>query len=165
MNLEILAINEKHIDGFGECLDTITRERRWLAAFEGFTPDYNREFVTGMIKNDHPHFVVLDNDEVVGWIFIRPARLPVSAHVGYLVMGLLPDYRGQGLGTKLMRTALEKAKNVGFKRVELEVFRHNKAGIALYEKFGFHHEGTRVRAAKLDEGYVDMLLMAIWQGD
>jgi ribosomal protein S18 acetylase RimI-like enzyme len=165
MELAIVPITEEHIDGFGNSLDTIARERRWLGAFEGFTPEFTNEFVTGMIENDHPFFVVLDGETVVGWVFVRPARLPVSAHVGDLVMGLLKDYRGQGLGTKLIQTAIEKAKNMGFLRIELEVFPHNTAGLALYEKVGFRHEGTRARAAKLDEGYVDMLMMATWLGD
>ena len=165
MELAIVPIVEEHIDGFGHSLDTIARERRWLGAFEGFTPDFTHEFVTGMIEKNHPFFVVLDGETVVGWVFIHPARLPVSAHVGDLVMGLLKDYRGQGLGTKLIQVAIEKAKITGLMRVELQVFPHNTAAIALYEKVGFRHEGTRAKAAKLDEGYVDMLMMAIWLGD
>lgn len=165
MTVQIVAIQEEHIDRFWQCLDAVARERRWLGAFEGYPIESTLVFVKSMIEQDNPQFVALDGDTVVGWIDINPATLPVSTHVGSLGMGLLADYRGQGIGKKLMLTALEKAKAKGIKRVELEVYRHNTAGIALYESVGFQHEGARSKAAKLDEGYVDLLMMSIWLGD
>ena len=165
MAVEIVAIQEGHIKSFWHCLDEVARERLWLGAFEGYPFESTREFVLGMIENDNPQFVAIDGEIVVGWIDINPSRLPVSTHVGGLGMGIRKAYRGQGIGTKLLQSALEKANAKGLKRVELEVYRHNTAGVALYEKFGFQHEGARIKAALLDEGYVDLLLMAVWIGD
>lgn len=165
MPVEIVPIQVKHIDGFWHCLDAVARERLWLGAFEGYPIDATRNFVKSMIDDDNPQFVALDAETVVGWIDISPSRLPVSPHVGGLGMGLLKGYRGQGIGTRLMQTALAKAKVKGLLRVELEVYKHNIAGIKLYEKMGFQHEGARVNAAKLDEGYVDLLMMSLWLGN
>jgi len=162
MPVEIVAIREEHIDGFWQCLDSVARERRWLGGFEAYPIESTREFIMGMIENDNPQFVALDSDKVVGWIDISPSRLPVSTHVGGLGMGLMKGYRGQGLGSKLMQAALDKAREKGLKRVELEVYPHNEAGIALYKKFGFREEGRRIKAAKLDEGYVDLIQMGLW---
>lgn len=162
--VEIVAIREEHIDSFWQCLDSVCRERRWLGGFEAYPIDSTREFVLGMIENKNPQFVALDDETVVGWIDVNPSGLPVSQHVGSLGMGILKGYRGRGLGRQLMQTALDAAKAKGLKRVELEVFRHNTAAIALYETMGFQHEGARLKAAELDEGYVDLLQMAIWLG-
>lgn len=165
MAVEIVAIQEEYIEGFWQCVDEVARERLWLGGFEAYPIESTREFVQGMIENDNPQFVALDGDTIVGWIDISPSRLPVSTHVGGLGMGIRKAYRGQGLGTKLMQIALEKATAKGLKRVELEVYRHNTGGIALYEKVGFQHEGARIKSAKLDEGYVDLLIMALWISD
>lgn len=165
MTVAIRMIRETDIDSFWACLDSVCRERLWLGSFEGYPIESTRKFVTDMIENDNAQFVAVDGETVVGWIDITPSRLPVSGHVGHLGMGVHRDYRGQGLGKRLILAALEKAKSNGLKRVELEVYRHNTAAIALYERVGFQHEGARMKAAKLDDGYVDLLQMALWFGE
>lgn len=37
-------------------------------------------------------------------------------------MGLIKDYRNQGIGTKLIKKAIAYAKKNGIKKIELEVF-------------------------------------------
>lgn len=164
MPVEIAYIREEHIEGFWACLDSVAKERRWLGAFEGYPLESMRKFVLGMIESDNAQFVALDGTKVVGWIDIGPSRLPVSPHVGSLGMGILAEYRGQGIGKRLMNAALAKAKANGLKRVELEVYPHNTAGIALYKSVGFIEEGRRKNAALLDEGYVDLVMMGLWFG-
>lgn len=164
MAVEIVYIREDDIEGFWNCLDSVARERRWLGAFEAHPLDAMRKFVLGMIENDNAQYVALDDGKVVGWIDISPSRRVISPHVGGLGMGILDGYRGQGIGKRLMTAALEKAKSRGIKRVELEVFAHNTAAIALYKRMGFVEEGRCKNAALLDEGYVDLIMMALWLG-
>ena len=45
--------------------------------------------------------------------------------------------RGLGLGKKLMDLCLEKAKEVGYKKIYLETLERMTAAGALYEKYGF----------------------------
>jgi len=52
-------------------------------------------------------------------------------------MYLAPTYRGQGLGKRLLAHALERAQQLGFRRVELETTSVLAAAIRLYESFGF----------------------------
>ena len=76
-------------------------------------------------------------------------------------MGLLPGYRGQGLGPALLEAVIREATRQDLTRIELEVFSANTRAIALYERFGFQHEGTK-RAARMLEGQVeDILCMAL----
>ena len=46
-------------------------------------------------------------------------------------------------------------------KLELHVFPHNEAAIALYESFGFEREGYRKRHYRRRDGYVDAILMAL----
>jgi len=76
-------------------------------------------------------------------------------------MGLLPDYRGRGLGERLIRATLDAARAAGFERIELSVYGRNERASVLYRKVGFVHEGTRVRGKKLDGRYDDVHLMGL----
>jgi len=67
-------------------------------------------------------------------------------HVGRLGMGILPAYRGQGLGRRLLREVLSRMFARGLLRVELEVFASNLPAIKLYEREGFVTEGRKRRA-------------------
>jgi len=77
-------------------------------------------------------------------------------------MGVHKDYRGQGLGTGLLDTTLDAAKEFGIERVELEVYTSNIRAIRLYDKFGFVHEGIKTKARKLDGEYYDIKVMALF---
>jgi ribosomal protein S18 acetylase RimI-like enzyme len=59
----------------------------------------------------------------------------VAADVPELGMALLPDYRGRGIGSILLRRALEIA-GISHRAVSLSVFAENPAR-RLYERFGF----------------------------
>ncbi|MCD4784916.1 MAG: GNAT family N-acetyltransferase [Candidatus Eremiobacteraeota bacterium] len=48
-----------------------------------------------------------------------------------------PDFRGQGLGTKLLNVVSSIAKSRGCKRIVLDVETEKKGAIRLYQKFGY----------------------------
>jgi L-phenylalanine/L-methionine N-acetyltransferase len=82
-------------------------------------------------------------------------------HVGRIGMAVRADWQSKGIGTALMEVAVDLADNwLGLTRIELEVYTDNRAGIALYEKFGFEMEGTHRRFAFRDGEYVDAYSMA-----
>jgi putative acetyltransferase len=73
-------------------------------------------------------------------------------------------WRGRGVGTALMDGAMRWARDAGVERVDLSVYPHNQAAIALYRVFGFVEEGRLIRHAKKSYGYEDEILMAVWLG-
>ena len=76
-------------------------------------------------------------------------------------MAVRDEWQGKGVGTELMRTALDLADNwLNLTRIELTVYTDNAAAVALYEKFGFEIEGTHRRYAFRDGGFVDACSMA-----
>lgn len=76
-------------------------------------------------------------------------------------MGIIHDYRGQGLGRRLITAALEKARQENFVRIELSVHADNSRAITLYEKTGFVTEGVLRRSVCIDGRYVDTISMAV----
>jgi ribosomal protein S18 acetylase RimI-like enzyme len=106
-------------------------------------------------------FVAARTDQIVGWCDISPQSCPSLAHRGDLGMGVHPSFRRQGLGRRLLQSALAAARTFGLERVELAVLTHNTAAVALYQSLGFEIEGTIRHAQKLDHGYGDDYIMAL----
>lgn len=78
----------------------------------------------------------------------------------YIVIGILAEYRGLGIGTQLFIKAENWAREQGMHRLELTVVAQNIAAIALYERRGFSIEGIRKDALLIDGQYRDELYMA-----
>lgn len=159
--MEIVRISAEHIESFHGTLDSVARERRYLAMLEAPPLDVLRSFVQDNITRGHSQFVVLSEGEVVGWCDVLPNLRPIHAHVGVLGMGLLPPYRGQGFGRRLLQRTLDAARANGLSRVELRVRQDNANAIALYRKIGFASEGMQRNACKIDGRYENLILMAL----
>ena len=76
--------------------------------------------------------------KVVGAVWVR-----IMHDYGYIddetpsfAISLLPHYRGQGIGTALMRAMLERLAQKGVKQVSLAVQKENYA-VSMYRKCGF----------------------------
>jgi RimJ/RimL family protein N-acetyltransferase len=159
--VDIVPISPGHIDSFHQTLDIVARERRYLAFFEAPPLETTRAFVLDNIKQGYPQFVVVADGEVVGWCDVTAKPRPIYAHVGVLGMGLLPQFRHQGLGTQLIRLSLDAARAFGFTRIELSVRQNNENAIALYKRFGFATEGFLRSGVKINGDYENLILMGL----
>lgn len=162
MDCTIEPIAEHHIAGFRDALDVVARERKYLAFLEAPPLESTAEFVRNNIKNDYVQFVAVSDGKVVGWCDIMPRNSrPVMAHVGVLGIGLLPAFRGCGIGRRLMTAALDKARAKNLTRIELGVREGNDNAMALYKKTGFQVEGLQKKAFRIDGVYENVYQMAL----
>jgi RimJ/RimL family protein N-acetyltransferase len=92
--------------------------------------------------------VAVASGRVVGMIHVE-----VSRH-GFGEFGMLVsrDWRRHGVGSALVRAAIDWAAGRGLHKLCLEVFAHNTAAIALYRKLGFVEEGRRARQYRRASG-------------
>ena len=159
---QIMPIAEDHIPGFRAAVDVVARERKYLA-FLAAPPlaDVTR-FVRDNIEHGYPQFVVVSAGTVVGWCDVLPnRRRVVYAHCGTLGIGLLPKFRGQGIGRRLMQRAIDAAFAFGLTRIELTVREDNVNAIALYKSLGFDIEGLHRNAVSIDGHYENLCSMAL----
>ena len=161
IHFNIVPITEAHIQGFWSAVDSVARERKYLAFLEAPLIHSTRDFVLNNIKGNWPQVVALSDSEIIGWCDITSLDRPIFAHTGTLGMGVLAPYRGQGVGTALISTALQKAKTKGLTRIELTVRENNTAAIALYKKFGFVVEGIHKNGVRIDGQYENHIFMAL----
>jgi len=161
MTANIVPITPELAAGYREALDVVAKERKFLRLLEAPPLERSLAFVSKNIAEGNPQFVAVLNGSVVGWCAICRSNDPWSTHMGTLGMGIVPSYRGMGIGKALITATIRDARRQGFHRVELEVWANNVNAITLYEKVGFQHEGRLRDAMLLDGGYRDLLVMGL----
>lgn len=159
--VEVVYADERYFKSFYEALAAVAKERIYIEMLEPPRFEDVAAFQKGLIQKNGPIFYAVENDKVVGWADIFPEDNPRLAHRGSLGMGILPDYRNKGLGQKLLAKAIEKAKEFGLEKIELNVYTSNVNAIKLYRKMGFTEEGLIKKYRKLDSRYFDCLVMAM----
>ena len=161
MGFEIVAIETKHFEGFHRALDSVSRERQFLAFLEAPPLDETKAFLANGLSSGHSRFVALAEGEVVGWCDITPKPRPVQQHVGLLGMGLVAAARSQGRGRALLEATIADAQMRGLSRIELTVFSDNLPAKRLYERVGFKVEGELKRDVLIDGIYKNSFCMAL----
>jgi ribosomal protein S18 acetylase RimI-like enzyme len=162
MTIIVRPIAETDIDGFYKALDVVARERKYLAFTEAPPIDTTVSFIRNNVEKDHAQFVAVSDGVIVGWCDVIPANdRTCHAHVGVLGIGIIPAFRGKGLGRELMTAAIAKARAKGLTRIELTVREQNTNAVALYKKLGFELEGTKKNAVRVDGVYENLYMLGL----
>jgi RimJ/RimL family protein N-acetyltransferase len=100
------------------------------------------------------------NDLVGVATFIREIRKKTIHKGGIYGVFVDPDYRGRGIGTKLLDLVIDKSFKIdGIKQINLSVTFSNKKASRLYEKAGFVPYGLEKAAFCVNDVFYDNLLM------
>jgi putative acetyltransferase len=79
-------------------------------------------------------FVAVDRDRPVGAIILKRISPVVGEVTGFYVR---PEYQGQGIGQRLLNTALSAAGDAGYEQLVLTTNKNLTVAISLYESCGW----------------------------
>ena len=161
MDIVIQPATLEMADSFRQALDVVAREHRYLIFQEAPPLESTRKFIAQVLAKGWSQFYALHEGKVVGWCDVVRDERPGRTHVGRLGIGILPEYRGQKIGARLLAATIADAFEKGLTRIELEVFAANERALALYKKFGFVEEGRQRHAHCLDGAYEDSICMVL----
>ncbi|MEH6939274.1 ribosomal protein S18-alanine N-acetyltransferase [Bacillus sp. JJ664] len=118
------------------------------------TPWTYDAFYNELHTNQFAHYVVAEVDqEIIGycglWVIIDEGHITNIA--------ILPEYRGNGLGEKLLIAVMDTARELGAETLTLEVRVSNDVAKGLYRKLGFQDGG--IRKSYYTDNYEDALVM------
>ena len=102
---------------------------------------WSEEILLQLASVDPTAWVAERNGSVVGFLI---GRIAVD-EFEILNMAVSPAHRRNGIGTKLLESALEFSRTAGSARAHLEVRASNEPAIALYARHGFTECGRRFR--------------------
>lgn len=145
----IAAIYNQGIEDGVATLETVLRDAEerdaWMAAK----------------SSRHPVLVATDSDgTVVGWASLNQFNpRPVYDHVVDISVYVERGQRGKGIGDKLIKALDVRARELGFHKMVLAAFPTNTPGMRLYQRNGFSTVGIYHEQGRLDDRWVDTILM------
>ncbi len=80
-------------------------------------------------------FIIESEGNIIGFLIGGYTAIPKRAHI--LSIAVLEDFRGQGLGRRILTYFLNSIGKLGYLSVKLEVNIDNHKAIKLYEEFNF----------------------------
>ncbi len=97
-------------------------------------------------------FELLEDDDgrLVGTVGLFPKEDGVCE---LRKMYLLPEARGKGLGKRIMDRILDRARSLGFRRIELETAAALVEAMGLYARYGFRPIDPEHLCARCDQAF------------
>jgi len=105
-------------------------------------------------------FVATVEGDVVGWVHLERPETAKLSHTAELTVGVLAQYRGQGIGGRLLDRGTEWAADRGCEKLYNSVPSTNETAIDFLEANGWEVEAVRADHYKLDEQYADEVMLA-----
>src|SRR5262249_23626392 len=109
-----------------------------------------------------PVIVAEAGGTVVGWASLNPFN-PRAAydHVADISVYVDRDWRGRGVGRRLLDRLVPPRPHRRYPQPVPAPFPFNAAGLALYERVGFHAVGVYREQGLLDGRWVDVVVMEL----
>ena len=105
-------------------------------------------------------FVATVDGEVVGWVHLKHPETEKLSHTAELTLGVTEEYRGRGIGSRLLERGLEWAGEQGFEKIYNSLPATNEAAIEFLAGRGWREEARRADHYRIDGEYVDEVMMA-----
>jgi len=128
-----------------------------IATFETIAPSLDK-----WDKKFHPYlrFVFEENDHILGWVSVTPvSSREVYKGVAEVSIYIHPHAKGKGVGTQLLQHLIEQAKLSDYWMLQASIFEVNTASIQLHKKVGFHVVGVRKGISKINDQWMNTVLM------
>ncbi|MCX6666139.1 MAG: GNAT family N-acetyltransferase [Euryarchaeota archaeon] len=140
-------ITNRDIDELYEILNTLSNNAKHF-----FHPHpFDRQTLVDICssKKDH-YFVLIADKKIIGYSFLRLFQYTIPSF-GCCIRS---EYEHRGYGKMLTQWTINKAKELGYKKVILKVYPNNDAAFRIYQKSGF-----KIAGKDEDSGQIKMSLV------
>lgn len=159
----ICPFEERDVQKMLDNIDSVASEKIYIAS-EGVV---DRERSGGQLRErarsgEWVIMVAEVEGEIVGSVNLQLGIPSKRRHTAYAGTLLVQGYRGQGIGTEMMRMAEAAAREKGIRKLQLSVFSSNTGAIRFYERCGFEREAVLTRQFLIEGEYADEVWMVKW---
>ena len=139
-------------------------EEEFVPLSEGeFNPTLEEEeaVLGNYVGRSNSLFLVAEFEgKIVGNINVDGNQRKIMRHTAVFGMGMHKSWQGCGLGTALLRNAIDWCRDKSeLELLYLQVYAENTAGLALYRKVGFIEHGRMPKVFKQNNRYHDEITM------
>ena len=147
------------VDALVDLLVAVAGEGRWIATEPPVDVERRRRRKVEEVEDADAVVLVAEaGGELVGELDLHLARYGVAE----LGMAVAAAWRARGVGSPLLAEGIDRARAAGAHKIDLQVWPHNAAAIALYERFGFEREGYLRRHYRRRSGELwDAVIMGL----
>ncbi|MTI59369.1 MAG: N-acetyltransferase family protein [Firmicutes bacterium] len=105
--------------------------------------------------------IAKEGDDVLGWAALSPVSSRcVYSGVAEVSIYIGSQYRGNGIGTNLLKELIETSERNEFWTLQAGIFPENKSSLLLHKKCGFREVGIREKIGKMKNGeWRDVVLL------
>jgi RimJ/RimL family protein N-acetyltransferase len=104
-------------------------------------PEIISRLINARFASNWRQCVATVDGQMIGYAAVR--QLPGwSRHVGDIILVVSESWRHSGIGTVLASAIFDSARSLGVSKVIIEMMEEQTAGRAIFERLGFHLEGT-----------------------
>ncbi|WP_324758335.1 GNAT family N-acetyltransferase [Haloarcula montana] len=105
-------------------------------------------------------FVACIDNDVIGWVHLKHPEIAKRNHTAELTLGVLAQYRGNGIGSRLLTRGTDWARDHGYEKLYNSVPSSNENAIEFLEVHGWETEAVRADHYKIDGEYADEVMLA-----
>lgn len=118
-----------------------------------------RDFYRQSRKAGGMLYSIVVDSRVAGSVCLTP-RKNKQAHVADFGISLAREHWGMGVGGRAIEFIVNKGREHGVRRIELEAVAGNRRALGLYRRYGFRREGVKKRSFRINGVYHDTIAMA-----
>jgi len=127
------------------------------ATFESSPPEWS-PWDAGHLQAGR--LVARSQNQIVGWAALSPVSSRcVYAGVAEVSVYVGQQFRGLGIGGKLLAALIENSEHAGIWTLQAGIFPENVASVELHKSHGFRVVGTRERLGSMGGRWRDVLLL------
>lgn len=157
--------SKEDLKSLWEYINTLSQERTFIRyQGEKVSKDEEEKYLNLLLekiaRREAVQLLVICEGKIVGVSDVE-MQDKTAKHLGIFGITIAKDFRGRGIGSKLMEMVIKEAETnlPDLEIIVLDVFANNSLARKMYKKFGFVEYGILPNGIKLEKGYLDRVLM------
>ena len=164
VEITLRPVEPDDAEGIIKALKSFAPERSYVLMEQfGKGVAAEREYIGAVCCDNNLLLVgVAGENQIIGILEAIQAdggQRPETAHLLNIGLHLIEDFRGTGIGSRMLQYTEEWANEHKFRNLEASVFTTNKRSLNLFRKAGFLNERTKVKRIRVGNEFVDEVII------
>ncbi|WP_027483091.1 GNAT family N-acetyltransferase [Deinococcus pimensis] len=160
LDVQLRSVSPRDAAALARLYNHGVASRLFTYVTEETTPERQFE-VIDEAKLRYPFLVAVTDGQVAGYARLSPygGTRPWHRGLGEVSIVVAPEFRGQGVGARLVSGIVDAARDAGFWKVVSLIFEPNMPSLSLFRRAGFRDVGVYERHGNLHGTWVNVVIL------